>query len=238
MNLGNGKLGYNIAVNPRVFSNNKGEVDGSVNVHATITSHDDAGNEVIATQDRLVKIDNHANATLTIDAVTKDNVLNRDELNAEKQFVHGNVGGDARVGDVVNLEIRGNHFTGNVVDFGNGNLGYNIEVNPAAFSRNEGEIDGDVNIHATIKSHDGAGNVVVQTADHLAHIDNHANATITIDPVTKDNILNHDELAAKTQFIHGVVDGDAKLHDRVDIEIKGNHFKGEVIESWQRETGL
>ncbi|MGK7246738.1 retention module-containing protein [Buttiauxella agrestis] len=237
IDLGNGKLGYNIAVNPRVFSNNKGEVDGSVNVHATITSHDDAGNEVIATQDRLVKIDNHANATLTIDAVTKDNVLNRDELNAEKQFVHGNVGGDARVGDVVDLEIRGNHFTGNVVDFGNGNLGYNIEVNPAAFSRNKGEIDGDVNIHATIKSHDGAGNVVVQTADHLAHIDNHANATITIDPVTKDNILNHDELAAKTQFIHGVVDGDAKLHDRVDIEIKGNHFKGEVIDLGNGKLG-
>ncbi|MGK7287110.1 Ig-like domain-containing protein [Buttiauxella agrestis] len=130
MNLGNGKLGYNIPVNPRVFSNNKGEVDGTVNVHATITSHDDAGNAVIATQDHLVKIDNHANATLTIDAVTKDNILNHDELNAEKQFVHGNVGGDARVGDVVNLEIRGNHFTGSVVDFGNGNLGYNIEVDP------------------------------------------------------------------------------------------------------------
>ncbi|MFB0713992.1 Ig-like domain-containing protein, partial [Buttiauxella noackiae] len=84
--------------------------------------------------------DNHANATITIDDVTKDNILNHDELNAEKQFVHGNVGGDARVGDVVDLDIHGNHFTGSVVDFGNGNLGYNIEVDPAAFSRNQGEI--------------------------------------------------------------------------------------------------
>ncbi|MFB0713990.1 Ig-like domain-containing protein, partial [Buttiauxella noackiae] len=85
-------------------------------------------------------------------------------------------------------------------------------------------------VHATIKSHDDAGNVVVQTAEHTVYIDNHANTTISIDDVTKDNVLNHDELAAKTQFIHGVVDGDAKLHDRVDIEIKGNHFKGEVID--------
>ncbi|MCS3603139.1 ribosomal 50S subunit-recycling heat shock protein [Buttiauxella sp. BIGb0471] len=230
IDLGNGKLGYNIAVDPRVFSNNKGEVDGTVNVHATITSHDDAGNEVIATHDHLVKIDNHANATLSIDAVTKDNILNHDELAAKTQFVHGNVGGDARVGDVVDLEIRGNHFTGNVVDFGNGNLGYNIEVDPAAFSRNKGEIDDDVNIHATIKSHDGAGNVVVQTADHLVHIDNHANTTITIDPVTKDNILNHDELAAKTQFIHGNVGGDARVGDVVDLEIHGNHFTGNVVD--------
>ncbi|KFC78574.1 hypothetical protein GBAG_3350, partial [Buttiauxella agrestis ATCC 33320] len=230
IDLGNGKLGYNIAVDPRVFSNNKGEVDGSVNVHATITSHDDAGNEVIATQDRLVKIDNHANATISIDAVTKDNILNHDELAAKTQFVHGNVGGDARVGDVVDLEIRGNHFTGNVVDFGNGNLGYNIEVNPAAFSRNKGEIDGDVNIRATIKSHDGAGNVVVQTADHSVHIDNHADASITVDRVTKDNVLNHSELANPTVSIHGTVGGDAAIGDKVDINIHDQHFLGEVID--------
>ncbi|MFB0713998.1 Ig-like domain-containing protein, partial [Buttiauxella noackiae] len=78
-------------------------------------------------------------------------------------------------------------------------------------SRNQGEIDGKVNVHATIKSHDDAGNVVVQTAEHTVYIDNHANATITIDDVTKDNILNHDELNAEKQFVHGNVGGDARV---------------------------
>ncbi|MGB7800671.1 retention module-containing protein [Buttiauxella sp.] len=235
--IGPNQLGYQIAVDPKDFSHNQGDVDGFVKVIASVKAHDAAGNEVVETTEHNVQIDNHANATITIDDVTKDNTLNHDELNAAQQFVHGNVGGDARAGDVVDLEIRGKHFTGSVVDFGNGQSGYNIAVEPSAFSRNKGEIDGDVKIHATIKSHDDAGNVVVQTAVHSVHIDNHANTTITIENVTKDNVLNHDELAAKTQFIHGVVDGDAKVHDRVDIEIKGNHFKGEVIDLGNGQLG-
>ncbi|MCE0827396.1 retention module-containing protein [Buttiauxella sp. A2-C2_NF] len=223
------QLGYQIAVEPHDFSNNKGEVDGFVKVSVSVISHDAVDNEVIEKTQHKVQIDNHANATITIDDVTKDNVLNHDELNAAKQFVHGNVGGDARVGDVVDLDIRGNHFTGTVVDFGNGELGYNIEVDSAAFSRNQGEIDSKVKVHATIKSHDDVGNVTIQTTEHTVYIDNHANATITIDAVTKDNILNHDELAAKTQFIHGVVGGDAREGDVVDLVINGTHFRGEVI---------
>lgn len=231
------QLGYNIAVDPHDFNNNQVDADGFVKVIASVKAHDAAGNEVVETTEHKVQIDNHANTTITIDDVTKDNALNHDELNAAKQFVHGNVGGDARVGDVVDLEIRGKHFTGSVVDFGNGQLGYNIEVEPSAFSRNKGEIDGDVNVHATIKSHDGAGNVVVQTADHMVHIDNHANTTITIENVTKDNVLNHDELAAKTQFIHGVVDGDAREGDVVVLEINGNHFRGEVVSIGNNQLG-
>ncbi|MFB0709974.1 Ig-like domain-containing protein, partial [Buttiauxella noackiae] len=225
IDLGNGQLGYNIPVDPRVFSNNKGEVDGTVNVHATITSHDDTGNEVIATHDHQVNIDNHANATITIDDVTKGNILNHDELSADKQTISGEVTGDAKLGDRVELVINGTKFTGEVSTLPNGHLGYSIDVNPGVFSRNKGEVDGSTDIHVKVTSHDAAGNEVVAQADHTVLIDNHANDTITIDDVTNDNVLNHSELNAKTQTITGTVGGDAKVGDEVVLKI-GNKIIG------------
>ncbi|WP_279586337.1 Ig-like domain-containing protein [Buttiauxella sp. BIGb0552] len=200
-------------------------------MHATITSHDDAGNEVIATQDNLVTIDNHANTTIIIDDVTQDNVLNHDELAAKTQWINGVVDGDAKVHDRIDVEINGNHFKGEVIDLGGNQLGYKIAVDPRVFSNNKGEVDGSANVHVTVTSHDKAGNEVIVTQDHTVAIDNHANATITVDSVTDDNTLNHTELEHQTQTITGTVGGDAKPNDEVILTINGNQHKGVVVET-------
>jgi ribosomal 50S subunit-recycling heat shock protein len=221
------QLGYNIEIDPSDFSDNQGEVDSYVKVIATVTAHDAAGNEVIEKTEHKVQIDNHANATITIDDVTKDNVLNHDELNASKQMISGLVGGDAKAGDVVVIEVRGHQFTGEVVPVGTG-YGYHIEVDSALFSNNQGEVDDKLHILATVKSHDAAGNVVVQSTEHTVYIDNHANATLTVDDVTQDNLLNHSELAEDTQMISGIAGGDAKEGDRVVITVNGTDYPGTV----------
>jgi hypothetical protein len=219
IDLGNGHLGYQIPVDSSAFSNNQGDVNTGVKVKATIKSHDPAGNEVIQTTEHTVHIDNTAHATINIGDVTQDNILNHDELSADKQTISGEVTGDAKLGDRVELVINGTKFTGEVSTLANGHLGYSIDVNPGVFSRNKGEVDGSTDIHVKVTSHDAAGNEVVAQADHTVLIDNHANDTITIDDVTNDNVLNHSELNAKTQTITGTVGGDAKVGDEVVLKI-------------------
>ncbi|MEW7312171.1 retention module-containing protein [Buttiauxella gaviniae] len=219
IDLGNGHLGYQIPVDSSAFSNNQGDVDTGVKVKATIKSHDPAGNEVIQTTEHTVQIDNTAHATINIGDVTQDNILNHDELSADKQTISGEVTGDAKLGDKVELVINGTKFTGEVSTLPNGHLGYSIDVNPGVFSRNKGEVDGSIDIHVKVTSHDAAGNEVVAHADRTVFIDNHANDTITVDAVTKDNVLNHSELNAKTQTITGTVGGDAHVGDEVVLKI-------------------
>ncbi|WP_064555249.1 Ig-like domain-containing protein, partial [Buttiauxella noackiae] len=231
IDLGNHQLGYRVEVDTYALTDNRGQIDTDVKFTATVTSFDDVKNEVIQTTEHTVHIDNFAVANIDIGSVTQDNILNHDELNAAKQTVTGIVGGDAKEGDKVVLEINGEKFPGEVVKLSGGQLGYKIDVDPAVFSHNRGNVDGDVNIHAKVTSHDAAGNEVVAHYDKTVHIDNHADATITIDDVTSDNVLNHAELAAGKQTITGTVGVDAKAGDEVVLKIGGTTIgTGQVVD--------
>ncbi|HBU6169179.1 TPA: retention module-containing protein [Citrobacter freundii] len=216
-------LGYRIEVSTDKLP------DGSdQKVHVSISTVDDHGNPFTATHDQIVHIDLHAEASITVDNVTSDNVLNHSELNMAQQIITGTVGGDAKVDDVVTLEINGRIYTGKVIALGNNQLGYHIPVDSSAFSNNQGNQDKNVNVRATVTSHDAVGNEVITPIDRDVHIDNHARASITLDTVAGDNMINGAESVKPTTEVMGTVSGDVKVGDKVEVTVNGTTYETTV----------
>ncbi|QMB04965.1 retention module-containing protein [Citrobacter freundii] len=221
--LADGSLGYSIPVSTKNLPDGVDQ-----NVHVSISTVDEHGNQLTVSHDHTVHIDLHADAKITIDKVTDDNVLNHFELDKPKQLVSGTVGGDAQVGDAVNIEINGYTFTGKVIDLGGGKLGYQIPVDSAAFSNNQGNQDKNVTFTATVTSHDAVGNEVTIGTSHTVHIDNHARAGITVDIVAGDDVLNGTEAGRHTTEVMGTVSGDVKFGDKVQIIVSGHTYNTTV----------
>nr|HAT2258940.1 retention module-containing protein [Citrobacter freundii] len=221
--LSNHSLGYSIEVSTDNLK------DGSdQKVHVSISTVDEHGNPSTATHDHMVHIDLHAEASITIDPVTDDNVLNHFELDNDWQLISGVVGKDAQVDDDVSVEVNGNTYTGKVIVLGNGQLGYQIPVHSADFSNNQGNQDKDVTFKATVTSHDAVGNEVVVSTTHKVHIDNHARAGITIDTVAGDNMINGAESTKHTTEVMGTVSGDVHMGDKVIVTVNGHHYDATV----------
>ncbi|WP_302422007.1 retention module-containing protein [uncultured Citrobacter sp.] len=217
--LPDGSLGYSIGVDVDKVT------DGSdQTVHVSISTIDEHGNPATATHDHQVHIDLHAEATITIDKVTDDNILNHLELDNTWQLVSGVVGKDAQVNDDVSVEINGHTYTGKVLVLGNGQLGYQIPVLSADFSNNQGNQDKNVTFKATVTSHDAVHNEVVMSTTHTVHIDNHALAGITIDTVAGDNMINGAESTKHTTEVMGTVSGDVHIGDKVTVTVNGHHY--------------
>ncbi|MBA8326094.1 retention module-containing protein [Citrobacter freundii] len=220
----NGQLRYEVVLPKTALLEGKNEVVVS------LVSHDVAGNEVTALAHRTVVLDTKAHNTVNIHDVTADNTLNFTELSAAKQTITGFVGGeDAKVNDPVLLEINGHQYSGKVIDFGRGKLGYSIDVDSSAFADNSGHVLTNVKITAMVTSHDAAGNLAIATDSHKVHIDNYAENTLKIDAVATDNVVNAIENRMPT-IISIVAGGDAKVGDVVKISIHGQDFNGKVVD--------
>ncbi|MER1913241.1 retention module-containing protein [Citrobacter portucalensis] len=216
-------LGYSIEVSTDNLK------DGSdQKVHVSISTVDEHGNPSTVTHDHMVHIDLHAEATITIDPVTDDNVLNHFELDKSWQLVSGVVGKDAQINDDVRVEINGNTYTGKVIVLGNGQLGYQIPVLSSDFSDNQSNQDKDVTFKATVTSHDAVGNEVVKSTTHTVKIDNHAQAGITIDTVAGDNMINGAESTKHTTEVMGTISGDVHMGDKVIVTVNGHHYDATV----------
>ena len=212
-------LGYRIEVSTDNLK------DGSdQKVHVSISTVDEHGNPSTVTHDHMVHIDLHAEATITIDPVTDDNVINHFELDKSWQLVSGVVGKDAQINDDVRVEINGHTYTGKVLVLGNGQLGYQIPVPSSEFSNNQGNQDKDVTFNVTVTSHDAVGNEVVESTTQQVHIDNHARAGITIDTVAGDNMINGAESTKHTTEVMGTVSDDVHVGDKVIVTINGHHY--------------
>ncbi|MFP2834859.1 retention module-containing protein [Citrobacter portucalensis] len=219
----NGELRYEVAVPVGTLQ------EGKNTVVVTLISHDAVGNEVTTLAHHAITLDTQAHNTVRIHDVTADNTLNYQELLAAKQTITGFVGGeDAKVNDPVLLEINGHQYSGKVVDFGRGKLGYSIDVDSSAFADNSGHVLTNVKITAMVTSHDAAGNLAIATDSHKVHIDNYAENTIKIDAVATDNVVNANENRMPT-IISIVAGGDAREGDAVTIRVRGQDFDGKVI---------
>ncbi|RPH20993.1 Ig-like domain-containing protein, partial [Buttiauxella warmboldiae] len=219
-----GRLHYEVKVPSHTLQEGKNDVT------VTVISHDNVGNEAIAVEHKNVTLDTHADATIALNDVTQDNQLSHAELETPKQLISGEVGGDARVGDKVSIEINGHYFGGQVIDLGAGKLGYQIPVDSSVFADNQAQVNGDVTVTASVTSHDAVNNEVTQTTTHTVHVDNFATTGVHIGTVAGDNIINMIESRMPT-FISGGVSDDAKAGDPVVVSVNGKDYAGEVKES-------
>ncbi|MHA0627701.1 retention module-containing protein [Citrobacter portucalensis] len=198
--------------------------EGSNDVMVTLVSHDAAGNQAVAVEHRTVMLDTQAQSTVTIDSVADDDKLNHLELDTPMQLISGKVGGDAQIGDAVIVEINHQTFNGKVIDLGGGQLGYQVPVNSTAFSDNKGNQDKNVTVNVTVISHDAVQNEVITTVTHDVHIDNHADARITVDTVAGDDKLNGAEAAKHLTEVMGTVSGDVHVGTKVQVIVNGHTY--------------
>ncbi|SEG25036.1 hypothetical protein SAMN04489856_1071, partial [Oleiphilus messinensis] len=213
---GNGNLTYNIPVKTDDL-----EADNSID--ASVTATDSAGNSQTATADRDISVDTEINASITIDTIAGDDVLNAEEADKEFTSVTGTVGGDVKAGDEVTLTVNGETYTGAVTDDGNGNLTYSIPVKTD-------DLEADNSIDASVTATDAAGNSKTATADRDISVDTEINASITIDTIAGDDVLNADEADQEFTSVTGTVGGDVKAGDEVTLTVNGETYTGAVTD--------
>ncbi|MCG9748070.1 Ig-like domain-containing protein [Shewanella sp. Isolate8] len=149
-----------------------------------------------------------------------DDVLNAQEA-AGNVTVTGTVGGDAAIGDTVTMVINGTTYTTTVIALPNGGLGFSVAVAGSDLAL-------DTEFTATVSGTDDAGNPFTADTISTHTVDTNASATITVDNITSDDVLNAQE-AAGNVTVTGTVGGDAAIGDTVTMVINGTTYTTTVI---------
>ncbi|MEL4889557.1 retention module-containing protein, partial [Pectobacterium betavasculorum] len=189
-------------------------VPGSVlaangDVSATVTTRDTAGNVTTANTNHAYGVDTVApTATITIDDITSDNVINASE-SGQTIAVTGNVDNDVKAGDAITVTVGSETYQTTVNADGKT---WSVNVPGAVLAAN-----GDIS--ATVTTRDNAGNLTTANTSHAYSVDTVApTATITIDDVTSDNVINASE-SGQTIAVTGNVDNDVKAGDAVTVTV-------------------
>ncbi|MCP4982821.1 MAG: Ig-like domain-containing protein, partial [Gammaproteobacteria bacterium] len=182
---------------------------------ATVSGNDVAGNPFTATTTSNHGVDTVASATISVDPITADDVVNAAEAGAPIN-VTGSVGGDASLGDTVSFTINGTAYSGTV---GAGNT-FSIAVSGA-------DLAADTSFDATVSGNDIAGNPFTATTTSTHNVDLVASATISVDNITTDNIVDATESVMPIN-VTGTVGGDAAPGDSVNLTVNGNAYSGTV----------
>ncbi|TLU85979.1 MAG: Ig-like domain-containing protein, partial [Chlorobium sp.] len=159
-------------------------------------------------------------ASITLDNVTADNVLNINEA-AGIVAVTGTAGGDIQAGNIITLSVNNTNYTGTV------KADHTFSINVPG---NMLSADADLTINASATAvTDAAGNSTVATVNHTYTKDLAAPLpTITVNSVTADNILNSDE-AASTVTVTGTVNNEVQIGNTVTLMINGTGYTGAVL---------
>ncbi|WP_341915092.1 tandem-95 repeat protein [Polaromonas sp. YR568] len=119
-----------------------------------MATSDAAGNPATGTASQGYTVDTTAAATITVNAITADNIVDAAESGAAVA-VSGTVGGDAKVGDTVTLTVGATTYTGLVTTGGV----YSINVAGSVLAANS-------TVAASVAASDAAGNPATGTALH------------------------------------------------------------------------
>ncbi|SFL27181.1 cadherin domain-containing protein, partial [Azotobacter beijerinckii] len=194
----------------------------------TVRAVDAAGNTGNASGS--VEVDTTAPVVLIdVDPITSDDVVNAAEA-AGNISVTGNISGDASIGDSVSLLVNGTRYTGSVIDLGDGTLGFAIAVAGS-------DLAADTSLTTTVSGSDAAGNGynAATTSTHTTKLS--TGATISVDLVTADDILNAVEATGNVE-VTGTVGGDAAVGDTVSLVVNGITYRGSVVDLGNGELGF
>jgi hypothetical protein len=183
-----------------------GLADGSVTISASLT--DRVGNVGAADHDVTVST---VAPTLTIDAVTADDVINAAEK-ASGLTLNGTTTG-VEAGQQVMIKFGGVDYTATVQADGS----WTVNVPPAYLANMK---DGDLTVTATVTNVEGNS----ANAQHVTEMDSAA-PTLTINNVTSDNILNTLEVG-EDLVLSGTTNAQAGQH--VTINLNGVNYDAVV----------
>lgn len=213
--LGGNKMGFHISVATS-------DIIASPHIDVSMDVTDAAQNHAHITAHHNVGLDDKAYAAITIDPVTGDKVLNGAELQKTTTVVSGTVGGDAKAGDIVHLNIGGHLVDTQVIPLPNlgGTLGYSVDVTTQWLQH-------DPHITATITATDPHGNSARAQAQDVLTIDDHAVATVHINPIVTadhDSVINYNEAHNPLTTVTGTVGGDVLVGDWVELTVNNQVY--------------
>ncbi|PSV87335.1 retention module-containing protein, partial [Photobacterium leiognathi] len=190
--------------------------NGDNPIHATVTTCDGAGHCATANNDKGYDIDTDINAQITIDSISQDDVVTAAESHSP-QTITGTVGGDVKAGDIVTVTLDGKEIGKATVVNNNGKLEWSLDVDGKTLL--QAGVD---TVSATVTATDDAGNSATANTTHDYTID--IQASITIDPITGDNVITQQEGHEPTLPITGTVGKDVLPGDTVTVTINGNEY--------------
>lgn len=192
--------------------------DADLKIEASVTTSDGKGHSTTAHAEKSYTVDTvPPAATITLDAVTADNVINIAEAGATTIAISGTVGGDVRDGDTVTLTVNGHTSTGAV-------SGGKFSIDVACLDL---LADADKTIQASVTITDSAGNITTGSDTQAYSVDTTPPAaSIALDAVTADDVINIAEGAAADVAITGTVGDDVKDGDTVILTVNGRAFTG------------
>ncbi|WP_337220783.1 Ig-like domain-containing protein, partial [Vibrio cholerae] len=152
--------------------------DGNLVVTASVT---DAADNTANASDTTTLLDTEAEATIELNVIAGDDILNAEEAKGDVA-VTGSVGGDAKPGDLVTLTIGGNTYTGEV----QADNTFSINVPGSVLAANS-------SVNASVTATDENGNSVTVDTDRDYTVDTEAEATIELNVIAGDDILNAEE---------------------------------------------
>ena len=193
-----------------------------------VTSSDAAGNTVDTTGSSTHTVDTEATAgTVTVNAITSDDVINATEAAGTVSVTGTATGGDISEGDVVTMTINGEEYETTVGADGT----WSVNVAGA-------DLAADTEFEVVVTSSDAAGNTVDTTGSSTHTVDLAANANIDIDRITSDSVINSGESADGVMVsITGWVGGDAKPGDTVTITLDGEVIGSATVSNEQNASG-
>ncbi|KFX10130.1 Ig-like domain-containing protein, partial [Pectobacterium betavasculorum] len=187
-------------------------------ISATVTTRDTAGNVTTANSTHAYGVDTDAPvASISIDDVTSDNVINASE-SGQSIAVTGQVGNEVQAGDAVTVTVGSETYQTTVNADGKT---WSVNVPGSVLAAN-----GDVS--ATVTTRDTAGNVTTANTTHTYGVDTVAPvASITIDDITSDNVINASE-SGQTIAVTGNVDNDVKAGDAITVTVGAETYQTTV----------
>ncbi|WP_258034582.1 Ig-like domain-containing protein, partial [Pectobacterium odoriferum] len=198
-------------------------VPGSVlaangDVSATVTTRDMAGNVTTANTSHAYGVDTVAPvASISIDDVTSDNVINASE-SGQTIAVTGQVGNEVKAGDAVTVKVGTETYQTTVNTDGKT---WSVNVPGSVLAANS-------DVSATVTTRDTAGNATTANTSHAYGVDTVApTASISIDNVTSDNVINAAE-SGQTVAVTGQVDNDVKAGDAITVTVGSETYQTTV----------
>ncbi|MEI7176395.1 Ig-like domain-containing protein, partial [Pectobacterium carotovorum] len=147
-------------------------------------------------------------ASISIDNVTSDNVINASE-SGQTIAVTGQVGNEVKAGDAVTVKVGTETYQTTVNTDGKT---WSVNVPGSVLAANS-------DVSATVTTRDTAGNVTTANTSHTYGVDTVAPvASISIDNVTSDNVINANE-SRQTISVTGKVGNEVRAGDSVTVKI-------------------
>nr|WP_269496833.1 Ig-like domain-containing protein [Castellaniella sp. S9] len=184
----------------------------------SVTTTDAAGNGTTQVATHSYGVDTTApELTVSVDSITADNVINAVESGAAVD-VTGAVAGEFNEGDTVTLTINGTKYTGAVGEDG----AWTIAVAGS-------DLAAATSLDVSVTTTDAAGNSTTVTSSHSYGVDTIApELTVSVDPVTTDNVINIAESGAETIAVTGAVTAEAGAETTVTVTINGQQYAATV----------